>query len=419
MLDVVTERGELFLVMEYVHGESFAELLKPTGRVAGDVPYKFAAYIVAGVLHGLHAAHQATGERDTPLQIVHRDVSPQNVLVGVDGVPRVLDFGVAKAVGKLHATRVGEMKGKLRYMAPEQIFGEEVSPRTDIWATSVMLWEALTGASLFTGEHDAAILHGILDKPIPSPRERCPALPQALSDLVLAGLEREPSKRITSALEMAERLEQIVGFVPPRQVGDWVRREAAVRLADRERRLADLDAAPSSVAPASAPVLAPPPSAAPDPVVATIHRTLSSLTLAQILHGRRRRGRTFAATVALAIAAGISAFWLTRPPHGTAYDSISSEPASGSDADRTGVPPTAPSPTSEPRHEPTVSNEPAPPTVEPATSATPSAPPQAARRAPLNAKLPPPKVAAPPIAAPAAKPPVTSISASTPFDDRR
>ena len=104
--------------------------------------------MVAGLLHGLHAAHEAKSERGAPLGIVHRDVSPQNVLVGLDGVPRVLDFGIAKAVTRVQSTRNGQLKGKLSYMAPEQLRGGSADRRTDVFAAGIVLWEALTGSPL-------------------------------------------------------------------------------------------------------------------------------------------------------------------------------------------------------------------------------------------------------------------------------
>jgi len=261
MLDVVAEDGEIFLVMEYVHGESLSYLLRAVAALGKRLPEKIVGNIIANALHGLHAAHHATGEGEHALGIVHRDMSPQNVLVGTDGVARVLDFGVAKAVGKLHTTREGQIKGKLRYMAPEQILGAGVSPRTDLWAASVVLWEALTGSYLFSGDNDAALLHEVLEKEIPSPRDVNPAISAALAELVLAGLARDPAHRIGSAEEMAERLEDIVGLVSPREVGEWVQLAAKTRLDARAKHMADLEtiAAIPSAAPAHTWVVQTPP----------------------------------------------------------------------------------------------------------------------------------------------------------------
>jgi serine/threonine-protein kinase len=120
-LDVVAADGEVFLVMEYVRGASLAQLIRTVRRSGERVQPLICVGIVSGMLHGLHAAHEARNDRGERMDLVHRDVSPQNVLVGTDGVPRLLDFGVAKASGRLQTTRDGQLKGKLAYMAPEQV----------------------------------------------------------------------------------------------------------------------------------------------------------------------------------------------------------------------------------------------------------------------------------------------------------
>ena len=133
--------------------------------------------VVAGALHGLHAAHEATGENGRPLGVVHRDVSPQNILVGVDGVARVLDFGIAKAAGQMHSTSPGLVKGKIRYMSPEQVTCGDVDRRSDLWAAAVVLWEALTGARLFPATTRPASSGRCSRSPSPRPptsRRTCP-----------------------------------------------------------------------------------------------------------------------------------------------------------------------------------------------------------------------------------------------------
>ena len=147
-IDVVATEGEVFVVMEYVHGESLARLrtaMAQAGRVADP---RIVASVISGVLHGLHAAHEAKSEVGQPLNIVHRDVSPQNILVGIEGISRVLDFGVAKAIGRVQSTREGQIKGKLAYMAPEQLQGGHVTRRADIYAVAAVTWEAFTGQRL-------------------------------------------------------------------------------------------------------------------------------------------------------------------------------------------------------------------------------------------------------------------------------
>src|SRR5579863_8618035 len=142
-LDVVATEGELFVVMDYVPGESLSRLAAATFAAGARFPLRAVVSIMAGSLHGLHAAHEAKSERGEPLGIVHRDVSPQNILVGIDGVARVLDFGVAKAAGRLHTTREGELKGKLAYMAPEQLETGTLTRQSDVYAAAVVLWETL------------------------------------------------------------------------------------------------------------------------------------------------------------------------------------------------------------------------------------------------------------------------------------
>ncbi len=245
-LDVISGEQELFLVMDYVHGESLSRLLKSCALDSLPSPV-IVATVMAGILHGLHAAHVATNESGTPLGIIHRDVSPQNILVGVDGIARVLDFGIAKAVGRLHTTREGGVKGKLSYMAPEQLEGSPTQ-RTDVYAASVVLWEALTGTRLFTGDTDRAIIKRILSPDIDPPGMLRPGLPEALDDVVMTGLARNPADRFPSAREMALALERCLGVAPSSEVGAWVevtRGEALRRRAAMVARIEEVSSYPS------------------------------------------------------------------------------------------------------------------------------------------------------------------------------
>jgi serine/threonine protein kinase len=144
--DVIATETELLLVMDFVLGESLDRLLRRARATRQPPPVRVICSVLAGVLTGLHAAHEARDEGGAPLDIVHRDVSPQNVLVGVDGVPRVVDFGVAKAAGRLHTTEEGQIKGKLAYMAPEQLTMARLDRRVDVFAAAAVLWEPTTRA---------------------------------------------------------------------------------------------------------------------------------------------------------------------------------------------------------------------------------------------------------------------------------
>jgi serine/threonine-protein kinase len=292
-LDVVATGGELFLVMEYVEGESLSRLLRAAVAARrGPPPPRVVAAVVCGALHGLHAAHEARGENGEPLHVVHRDVSPQNLLVGADGVARVLDFGIAKAVGRSQATRAGVMKGKLGYMAPEQLRFEPVSARTDVYAAAVVLWEALTCARLFAGE-DEQVVRDILAGDAPPPSTLAPGLPEGLDAIVARGMAIDPAARFASAREMALAVERVVGLASPAEVAAWVAEGAADALHRRATLVAELEAtrddddddvrtvavrkqpAPAA-APPAAPKTAPAASQAPAPLRAPTPRPLSA-----------------------------------------------------------------------------------------------------------------------------------------------
>jgi serine/threonine-protein kinase len=239
-LDVVATQGELFLVMDYVQGESLARLLRAMRESHQKVPPRIATAIVSGALQGLHAAHEARNERGEPLGLVHRDISPQNVLVGADGVPRVLDFGVAKAAGRVQTTREGQLKGKLAYMAPEQISGD-VTRKTDIYAAGIVLWETLTTRRLFSGDNEGMILGKILSGVVEPPSSFEPGLPAGLDEVCLRALAKDPKDRYATAREMAIALERVVGVASAPEVGEWVETAAHQALAVRANRIAEIE----------------------------------------------------------------------------------------------------------------------------------------------------------------------------------
>jgi serine/threonine-protein kinase len=240
-LDVVAGEGEVLLVMEYVPAVSLGQLLRAPGTLGERVPASVAAKVVVDVLRGLHAAHEATDEAGNPLDIVHRDVSPQNVLVGTDGAARVLDFGIAKATGRQQTTREGQVKGKFAYMAPEQITGVCVTRQSDVFAASIVLWEALTGKRLFEAESETALLARVLSAPIPPPSSVAAGLDAELDRIVLRGLARELPARYASARDMALDLEGYARLERPSQVTEWVERLAGEELARRAARVAEIE----------------------------------------------------------------------------------------------------------------------------------------------------------------------------------
>jgi eukaryotic-like serine/threonine-protein kinase len=232
-LDVVCEEHELFLVMEYVPGESLARLVRRARERGKRIPPAHVAAIMCSALEGLHAAHEATSERGAPLGLVHRDVSPQNIHVGLDGVARVLDFGIAKAESRVVETKSDQIKGKVAYMSPEQLGKSRLDRRADVYSAAVVLWEALTGKRLFRADDVPALVYSIIHDPIPPPSLIVSDLPAGVDAIVMKGLERDAAKRWSSAREMAIALERAMTPTPARELGDWVRVTAGDELASR------------------------------------------------------------------------------------------------------------------------------------------------------------------------------------------
>ncbi len=197
-----------YLVMEYVEGETLARLLNLSHQAGAPVPTNVTVRIFLDVLEGLHAAHELVGDDGAPLDIVHRDVSPQNVLVGVEGAAKITDFGVAHAADRLAHTRTGQLKGKFSYMAPEQALGTNVDRRADVFAVGTCLWEALACRRLFKGDNEADTLEKVLRGPIPRLRSIQRNLHPAIEAVVAKALERDPNARFASCAAFAEALER-------------------------------------------------------------------------------------------------------------------------------------------------------------------------------------------------------------------
>ncbi|MEJ7729475.1 MAG: protein kinase [Polyangiaceae bacterium] len=244
VLDVVSEGGELSMVMSFVVGESLGKLLRSCRDARRRVPARIAAAIIVDALHGLHAAHEAVGEHGEPLGIVHRDVSPQNVLVGADGVGRVLDFGVATARGRMQTTREGQLKGKLSYMAPEQLDSGDVDRRADIFPAGSILWEMLVGRRLFDGASEAAIIRQLLDPEV-SPPSRYAREHIHFDEVIAHALDPDPARRYPTAAAMAADIEDRVTPAPASEVAAWAMDLAGNAIERRALRAARIEAAPT------------------------------------------------------------------------------------------------------------------------------------------------------------------------------
>jgi serine/threonine-protein kinase len=184
--------------------------------------------------------------------MVHRDVSPQNVLVGADGAARVLDFGIAKAAGRAHTTQDGVVKGKVGYMPPEQLYGDPLDRRTDVYAAGIVLWEALVGERLFKGDGGEPALAQALRAPVEAPSGRVRGISRELDEVVLRAVERERSARFSTALEMARALEAAIKLAPQSEVAAWVAGCAREPLEDRGRLIALLEQQRDSLPPFAA-----------------------------------------------------------------------------------------------------------------------------------------------------------------------
>jgi serine/threonine-protein kinase len=225
-LDVVQQGERLCIVMEYVHGASLADAIGLLQKRGERIPPALAASVLVGVLRGLHAAHEARGEDGTPLGIVHRDISPQNIVIGVDGVARVLDFGVARALRRAHVTREGHIKGKIAYMAPEQLSGGAVTRQADLRGAGVVLWEALVGRKLFEDDNDARLMVRVLTEPVPPPSRSAPDVPPVLDAVVARAVAFDKRTRFATAEEMAAALEAAVPLASASDVSAWIERTA-------------------------------------------------------------------------------------------------------------------------------------------------------------------------------------------------
>jgi serine/threonine-protein kinase len=240
-LDVVHDERDLCIVMEYVHGLDLATAISAARQLDEPVPTPIASAILVGVLHGLHAAHEARGEDGRPLGLVHRDISPQNVVVGVDGMARVLDFGIAKALRKNHVTAEGHVKGRIAYIPPEQLVGADVTRQADVYSAGVVLWEALTGRHLFDEPNQEALTSRVLEGQIAPPSTLAHGVGAALDAIVLRALATERRDRFATAQEMAVAL---MAAVPPAtndEVAAWLERIAGDAIEARSEQLREAE----------------------------------------------------------------------------------------------------------------------------------------------------------------------------------
>jgi serine/threonine-protein kinase len=233
-IDVHQGTNDSYLVMDYVEGPSLDAMLRALRGRSAPLPLDIALRIFHDLLGGLHAAHELHAPDGSPLGVVHRDVSPQNVLVGTDGVTRITDFGVAQAAARLASTKFGHIKGKLAYAPPEAVLLEPLDRRADLYAAGAVLWEMLTGKPLFESDNELTLGGLVLDGVKQRPRDLVPAVPEAIDAVCMRALEQDREKRFSSAAEMSDALDEAssaagVPVASPRAVAAFVKQLGAHR----------------------------------------------------------------------------------------------------------------------------------------------------------------------------------------------
>jgi serine/threonine-protein kinase len=251
--DLGQEQRSFFIAMEFIAGHDLFAILRKCKQSHTPLPPEIAARMVAGACEGLHYAHTRRDNRGNPLNIVHRDVSPSNILVTYDGGVKVVDFGIAKAESQSTKTEAGRLKGKYSYMSPEQIRSEPLDGRSDVFALGIVLHEILVGRRLFKRENELAIMQDILDGEVRRPSALRADIPAALDEIVLKALQKDRRKRFANAQEMQVALEKFLSGAsePPTSlhVSNFVMRLFADEHAAYQRLLQELPtAAPEELA---------------------------------------------------------------------------------------------------------------------------------------------------------------------------
>lgn len=242
--DLGRERSSYYISMEYIFGETLWNLLATVARIQVALPCDHVASIVASACDGLHHAHELKDASGRPYNLIHRDVSPQNIMISFEGLTKVLDFGIAKAETDRAPTIAGIVKGKFSYMSPEQITGGEIDRRSDIYALGVVLFECLASRRLYRADSPEEIARMILDERTPRLRDVVPDIPVTLDELCAKALERRPEKRFQSAQAMGNALREHLDNVRFRQNRESIAKLVKERFKDRyEQRRRILDAA--------------------------------------------------------------------------------------------------------------------------------------------------------------------------------
>jgi serine/threonine protein kinase len=224
--DLGMDERSPYLAMEFVNGRNLATIMRKLSAHDRAVPAEIAATILIGVTRGLSYAHAKSGMDGKPLRLVHRDVTPQNVLINVDGEVKLVDFGIAKASNQMARTRHGVLKGKYAYMSPEQVYGTALDGRSDTFAAGILLYEMLTGARLFKRTNTIETLKAVVSFTPPDPTLANPQLPRGLMQIAGRALIKDRDRRFSDAEDMAMALEKwrndAFGSFSPRMLSEWM-----------------------------------------------------------------------------------------------------------------------------------------------------------------------------------------------------
>lgn len=236
-----------FIAMEYIFGRDMRRVIPKADSMGIPFPLVYALKIASSVCEGLYYAHQRGDIYGNPLNIVHRDVTPENIFVSFDGTVKILDFGIAKAANQLEQTRAGEIKGKLSYMSPEQVVGKQLDGRSDIFSLGTVVYEWITGFKLFTGDNEVAVLKSISSGKIYAPSYFKSDVPEAVERILMKALEKDREKRYQSAWEMQYDIDQFLSqyeFTPSNiHLSNFLKQLFSDEL-DEERRRLLADGAP-------------------------------------------------------------------------------------------------------------------------------------------------------------------------------
>ncbi|HVK67064.1 MAG TPA: serine/threonine-protein kinase, partial [Polyangium sp.] len=241
-LDVVASKGDVLLVLEYVNGEALGTLCRIQAKERKQfIPIEVATSIMHDTLQGLHAIHEAVDEKGRLLGLIHRDISPPNVIVGADGMARVLDFGIAKALQQREESVPNRLKGKSGYMSPEQVRGDRLTRRSDVFAAGIILWELLTLRRLFSAKTESDRMSLITQGGYKKPSDYRQEIRPPLDNVTMKALALDPDERFATVRDFVEALEKAAPSASARVVADWVSDLARESLAERARLVAQVE----------------------------------------------------------------------------------------------------------------------------------------------------------------------------------